>query len=73
MVNSTYGHKVYTNFRGLNRPENDIESGSFTVISTDSFFVYENKYYLQVNLDNCAYNIANKQMRDYLDKNCFES
>ena len=31
------GDKVYTNFRGLNVPENDIECESFTVISLDSF------------------------------------
>ena len=51
----TYGNKVYTNFRGLNIPENDIEFGSFTFISIDCLLVYENKYYLQVHLDNCAY------------------
>ena len=31
----TYGDKVYTNFRGLNVPENDIEC-KYTVISFDS-------------------------------------
>ena len=35
----TYGDKVYTNFRGLNVPEDDIESESFTVISIDSLLV----------------------------------
>ena len=44
----TYGDKVYTNFRGLNVPEDDIECESFTVISIDSLLLYENKYYLQV-------------------------
>ena len=44
----TYGDKVYTNFRGLNVSEEDIESESFTVISIDSLLVYENKYYFQV-------------------------
>ena len=57
---SIYGHKVNTNFRGLNVPEDDIECEAFTVISTDSLLVYENKYYLQVYLDNCAYKVANK-------------
>ena len=57
----TYNNKVYTNFCGLNVPEDDIECESFTVLSTDSLLVYENKYYLQVYLDNCAYKIANKQ------------
>ena len=37
-----------------------------------SLHVYENKYYLQVYLDNCAYKIANKQMTDYIDENIFE-
>ena len=36
----TYGDKVYTNFRGLNVPEDDIECESFTVISIDSLLVY---------------------------------
>ena len=53
-------------------PEDDIESDSFTVISMDSLLVCNNKYYLQVYLDNCAYKIVNKQMIDYLDKNVFE-
>ena len=69
----TYGEKVYTNFRGLNVPYDDIECESFTFISIDSIFVYDNKYYLQVYLDNCAYKIVNKQMTDYLNENLFEN
>ena len=68
----TYGDNVYTNFSGLNVPEDDIEYESFKVISIDSLLVSENKYYLQVYLDNCAYKIVNKQMADYLDENLFE-
>ena len=67
-----YGDEVYTNFRGLNVPEDDIECESFPVISIDSLLLYENKYYLQVYLDNCPYKIINKQMTDYLDENLFE-
>ena len=47
-------------------PEDGIGCDSFTVISIDLLLVYENKYYLQVYLNNCAYKIANKQMTDYL-------
>ena len=68
----TYGDKCYTNFRGLNVPEDDIEFKFFTVTSIDSLLVYKNKYYLQVYLDNCAYKIENKQMIDYLHDNLFE-
>ena len=68
----TYGDKVYSNFSGLSVPEDDIECESFTVISIDSLLVYENKYYHQIYLDNCAYKLANKQMTDYLDVNRFE-
>ena len=53
-------------------PEDDKECESFTVISIDSLLVYENKYYLQVYFDNCAYKIANKQMTDYLNENLSE-
>ena len=53
-------------------PEDDIECESFIVISIDYLFVYENRYYLQVYLDNGAYKIVNKQMTDYLKKNIFE-
>ena len=49
-----FGDKVYTNFHGLNVPEDDIEYQSFAFISVDSLLVYENKYYLQVYLDNCV-------------------
>ena len=55
----TYSDKVYTNFRDLNVPEDDIECECFTVISIDSLLVYNNKYYLQVFLDNCAHKNAN--------------
>ena len=44
----TYGDKAYTNFHGLNVPEDDIECESFAVISIDSLLVYNEKYYLQV-------------------------
>ena len=56
----TYGDKVYTNFRDLNVLEDDLECESFTVISIDSLLLYENKYYLQVYLDNCANKIIDK-------------
>ena len=67
----TCGDKVYTNFRGLNVPENGTECQYFTVILIDYLLVYENKYYFQVYLDNCAYKITNKEMSDYLDDNLF--
>ena len=53
----TYGDKFYTNFRGLNVPEDYIECESFTVISINFVLTCESKYYLQVYLDNCAYKI----------------
>ena len=53
-------------------PEDDIEYESFLVISIDSLLVYNNKYYLQVYLDNCAYKIVTKQITNYLDENHFE-
>ena len=68
----TNGDKVYTNFRRLNVLEDDIECESFTIISVGSRLVYENKYYLQIYLDNCAYKSVNMQMTDYLDENLFE-
>ena len=64
----TYGNKVYTNFRDLNVPEDDLECESFRFLSIDSLLVYNEKYYLQAFLDNCAYKILNKQMTDYLDE-----
>ena len=53
------GDKVYGNYLVLNVPKDDIESKSFEVICIDSLLVYENKYYLQVYLDNCANEIIN--------------
>ena len=67
-----YGNNVYTNFRGLNVREDDMKCESFTVISVDSLLVYENKCYLKVYLDNCAYKIVNKQITDYLDDKLFK-
>ena len=68
----TYGYKVYTNFCDLNMSEHHVECESFTAISVDSLLLYQNKCYLQVYLDNCAYKIANKTMTDYLHENLFE-
>ena len=53
--------------------EDYIECESFTVISIDSLLVCENKYYLQVYLDNCANKIIDKQMIYYLVDNFFET
>ena len=53
-------------------PRDNIECKSFTVISVDSLLVYDHRYYLQVYLDICAYEVVNKQMTDYLDENAFE-
>ena len=41
----------------------------FLVIPIDSLIVYDEKYYFQVYLDNCAYKCINKQMRGYPDEN----
>ena len=49
------------------------ECESFTTLSIDSLLVYENKYYLQVYLDNGGYKVAEKQMTDYFDDNLFET
>ena len=65
-----YGNKVYTNFRVLNVLENGAECESFTVISIDSLRIYENKYYLEVYLENC---FADKKMIYYLEDNVFEA
>ena len=58
----TYDGKVFTNFCGLNMPEDDLEYKSFTVISIDSLLVCEKKSYLQIYLDNFAYKIRYAKM-----------
>ena len=68
----TYPEIFYTNFCGFNMPEDDIKCESFTVISIDYLLVYDEKYYLQIYLENFVYKIMNKQMTDYLDENLFE-
>ena len=65
--------KINTIFSGLNVSEDGAECESFTFFSVDSLLAYENKYYLKVYLNNCAYKIVNKQMINYLDNNLFES
>ena len=66
----TFVDKVCTNLRGLNVPEDDIECRYFIVISIAFLLVYENKYYLQVYLDN--YKIVNKKITGYLAENLFD-
>ena len=51
-------------------PRDDIECDYFTVIYVGSLLVYQNKYYLQVYLENCD-EIIDKQTTDYLDDNLF--
>ena len=53
-------------------PEDYIECEFCIAISIDSLLEYENKYNLQVYLDNCAYKIVNKHMTDYLAENLFK-
>ena len=48
----------YANVRGLNVQEDGVEWEPFTIVSTDPLLVYENKYYLQVHLDNLTYKIV---------------
>ena len=64
----TLGDKVYTNFRSLNVPEDDIECGSLTVISIDSLLACDKKYYLQVYLGKCPYKVVNKKLQITLMK-----
>ena len=52
----TNDNKIYTNFCELNVPEDDT-CESFTVISIDSLLVYENRFYLRIYLENCAYKL----------------
>ena len=54
-------------------PEDSVECKYFTVITIGSLLFYEKKYYLKVQLDNCAYKIVDKQMIDYPDDNLFET
>ena len=68
-----YVGTAYNNFRGLNVPEHGVERESFTVTSINSLLVYDNKYYLQIYLDDYTSTIVNKEMIDYLDENFFET
>ena len=64
LKNKSFYEKVYSNFCGLNVLIDGVEFESFTIICIDFLRVYENKYYLQVYLDKCAYFIVDKQMID---------
>ena len=68
----TYDDKVYTNFCGLNVPEDDIECKSFTAICVDSLLAYYKKCYLQVYFDNFAYKVVNRQITNDLNAKLFE-
>ena len=50
-----------------------MECEAFTVTFVDYLLVYENKYYLQVYLDNCADKNVYMGMIEYLDDNSFET
>ena len=59
-IKIAYGEILYINFCGLNVPEDGLKHESVTGISFNILLVYENKYYLQVHLENCAYKIVDK-------------
>ena len=50
-----------------------MQNVNLLVSSIDSLFLYENRYYQQVYLDNCTYTIVDKQMIDYLGDKTFET
>ena len=50
----TDNDKAYTNVRGINLSEDEIECESFTVVSIDFLLVYKSKYYLEVYLNNAV-------------------
>ena len=50
-----------------------LECKSFTVISIASLLIYENKYYVQVYLDNCVIKLYSSKWYVYLDDNLFET
>ena len=50
-----------------------VECESFAIIDIDLILVYKNKYYLQLYLDNCSYEIVDKKMTNYLDDKLFET
>ena len=54
-------------------PDDRVECESFTISSIDSLLVSDNKFYMEVYLNNLAYKIADKEMTDYLDDNIFET
>ena len=64
----TSGYNICGSICGLNVPEDYVECESFIIISIDSLLVHKNKYYLQVNLDNCAYETVDEQKIDILMK-----
>lgn len=54
-------------------PQYGVEWQTFAVISINYLLVYENKYDLQIYLDNCAYTIVDKKIIDYLNNNLFKT
>ena len=66
-----YSNKVYNKFSNLTVQEKEVECTSLTIISIYSLLAYYNKYYMQVYLDNSAYNIVNTGMLGYLNDNRF--
>ena len=60
----TYVDKVYSNFCGLNIPEDAVECKSFTIIYSDYLIIYIYIILLYLltkanTIDNCAYKIVN--------------
>ena len=64
--NMTYDMMYGDNFHSINPLEDGVEWVSFTIISIDSLFFYENRYYLHVYLNNWAYKNSDKQMMGIL-------
>ena len=62
----TNDDKAYINFHSLNAPQDRGEYELFTIFSTGLILAFENKYYLQVYLDNCSQKIIDNQNMDVM-------
>ena len=57
----------------MNVSKDGVECEFLEFISVDFFLLYDNKHYLQINLNKFAYKIVIVQIKDYVYKILFES
>ena len=65
----SYQDKVNTNFQGKKTPKENLSYKCLSIITLESIIKANKKYYTQILLDECKYEIKNKKVENLINDN----